>query len=251
MRMKIIVILMVLFVSSLAKNDELSPRESKMMETYLYMKDKYGDDHPTVLRLATQLGLLEQKTAESSRRNEENIRTIVNEGLRLSLSSPEEEDSDVDLESISMTGTDEEEKEEEKDVEITQEVHTKNKKANSILDGFLASRVTKVADAKRNGDATKLKLYTRELKDATTAIETLAEEEETGDVSVDSTNDNVSESQSESQNDDGPNETISAVLPFALTSGTLLVLIFVLILNGTCSCQSNDKKCDTKQEDSP
>ena len=147
-------------------------------------------------------------------------------------------------------GSDDEESEEEESVveeTRTRTIDTKNDKANSILDGFLASRVTKVADAKREGDETKLKLYTRELKDATTAIETLAEEAETGEVSIDSTN--TSLGSSETQDDDDPDETMSAVLPFALTSGTLLVLIFVLIMNGTCACQTKDEK--KKNDDSP
>ena len=246
-------------ISTIAKNEgDLSPSATKMMQTYLYMKDKYGEDHPTVLRLATQLGLLEH-TAHSSRINDEPTRTIVTEGLRKTISSQsqdteDQDHDDDDLDDISMTGTDNVEEESEEEESVVEEtrtrtIDTKNDKANSILDGFLASRVTKVADAKREGDETKLKLYTRELKDATTAIETLAEEAETGEVSIDSTN--TSLGSSETQDDDDPDETMSAVLPFALTSGTLLVLICVLIMNGTCACQTKDEKNDDGDDSTP
>ena len=244
-------LLLLLSVSTIAKGrkkegDVLSPAESKMMQTYLYMKEKYGEDHPTVLRLATQLGLLEHSVDSSRISTDEPTRTIVKEGLKKTFSSQteEDEDDDDDIDDMSMTGLEgvEEESEEVDEEEVedeTRKIDTNNEKANNILDGFLASRVTKVADAKREGDETKLKLYTRELKDATTAIETLAEEAETGEVSIDSTNSSLG---SKSQDDDDPDGTMSAVLPFALTSGTLLVLIFVLIMNGTCACQTKDEK---------
>ena len=242
------------------------------METYLYMKEKYGGENSRVLRMEKELGLDGHRVTSEIKDSDEETRTIVKEGLAYTSSSSSHEDEE-DEDKLSMTGMNDIEQEiikdsnevaknaekhrelddntkknKEKDRKV--KIDTKNEKANAILDGFLASRVTKVADAKREGDTSKLKLYTRELKDATTAIDALVAEEN-GDLddtdSKTATGKNTKEEEDD-DNDDDTNKVLSSVLPFALTTGTLFVLVLVLIMNGTFSCEAATKKKEQQHQ---